>query len=165
MHPGERGVLSRTYLVHMPLAEARYLAGTGYGWPAAPHSRLASALREWLASLSRRRSGVVPVRKVIADVTSILEAVPLPQRPLHGPFGPGRSCPLLPGRVEYLGEGVVRLDEAAIGALAGLRGDDDFRVSYTDAGPVLSVGADTYLAREEIPGRGPDSPSEGCSRR
>lgn len=140
---------SRTYLLHLPQAEARHLAGTGPCWPATPQTRLAAALREWLAGLSRRRAAVVPVRKVVADLSLILETVPLPQRPLRGPFGPGRAGPPLPGQVEYLGGGIVRLDEDAITSLARLAASDDFRVCFSDAGPVLSVGADTYLAREE----------------
>lgn len=44
---------------------------------------------------------------------------------------------------------MVRLDEAAISALAELGEDEDFRVTFTDAGPVLAVGAERYLAREE----------------
>jgi len=134
----------------MPLAEARHLAGTGHGWPALPQDRLVAALREWLAGLSRRR-GVVQVRNVIAELTRILEAVPLPQRPVCGPFGPAGAGLWPPGRVEYLGGGIVRLDEEAVSFLASLPPDDDFRVTHTDAGPVLSVGAVRYQAREEEP--------------
>lgn len=140
----------RTYLVHLPLAEARHLAGTGHGWPATSQTRLAAALREWLVGLSRRRAAVIPVRKVVADLTLILESVPLPQRPLHGPFGPGRTGPP-PGRVDYLGGGIIRLDEDAVSSLASLAPGDDFHVIRTDAGPVLSVGTDEYLVREEEP--------------
>lgn len=134
---------SRTWLVHMPVVEARHLAGTGHTWPATPQMRLAAALREWLAGLSRRRAAVIGVRTVIADLSLILEAVPLPQRPVCGPFGPSRTGPRPPGRVDYLGGGVVRLDEAAISSLASLAPDDDFHITRTNAGPVLSVGADT----------------------
>ena len=141
--------MSGTYLVQMPKAEARHLAGTGHGWPATPDARLAADLREWLAGISRRRTTVIPVRKVLADLSVILERAPLPQRPLRGPFGPGRAGQPLPGRVDYLGGGIVRLDDAAISALAGLAHGEDFRVIRTDAGPVLTVGADHYLAREE----------------
>ena len=142
---------SRTWLVHMPLAEARHLAGTGHSWHATSQMRLAAALREWLAGLSRRRTAVIPVRKVFADLTLILETVPLPQRAVRGPFGPGRDGPPLPGQVSYLGAGIVRLDQDAITALASLATGDDFRVHYTDAGPVLTVGTDEYLARVEEP--------------
>jgi hypothetical protein len=140
--------MSRSYLVHMPLAEARHLAGTGPTWPATPGNRLAASLREWLAGISRRRTAVIPVRKVIAELTLILEAAPLPQRPLRGPFGPGLA---LPGRVEYLGGGVVRLDDTAISALTGLADGEDFKVTPTSAGPLLTIGTDSYLAREEEP--------------
>ena len=104
----------RTWLVQMPPAEARHPAGTSPAWPATPEARVITALREWLAGVSRRRSALVPVRKVVAEVSVILETVPLPQRPVCGPFGPGRTGLPLPGRVEYLGGGIVRLDEAAI---------------------------------------------------
>ena len=143
----------RTYLVHMPLAEARHLAGTSPAWPAVPESRLAAALREWLAGISRRRTASIPVRTVVADLTAFLETIPLPHRPLRGPFGPGRTGAPLAGRAEYLGSGIVRLDDAAISSLAGLPAGDDFKVIYTDAGPVLTVGADRYLASEEQPGK------------
>ena len=141
--------MSGTYLVQMPKAEACHLAGTGHGWPATPDTRLAADLREWLAGISRRRTTVIPVRKVLADLSVILERAPLPQRPLRGPFGPGRAGQPLPGRVDYLGGGIVRLDDTAISALAGLAAGEDFRVIRTDAGPVLTVGTDHYLAREE----------------
>lgn len=141
--------MTRAFLVHLPVAEARHLAGTSHTWPATPDTRLAVALREWLAGVSRRRSAVIPVRRVVADLTGLLEAVPLPQRPLRGPFGPGRHGLPLPGQVEYLGGGIVRLDEAAISALSGLADGEDFRVTLTDAGPILTVGTDHYPAREE----------------
>lgn len=73
---------------------------------------------------------------------------------------PARLAPIrtAPGRAEYLGGGLVRLDQEAISTLAGLADGEDFKVSYTGAGPVLTVGADRYLAREESPdpkGTGP----------
>lgn len=142
---------TRTYLAIMPLAEARHLAGTGHIWPASPDTRLGLALREWLAGISRRRAAVVSVRKVIADLNLILETAPLPQRPVRGPFGPSRTGLPLAGHVEYLGGGIVRLDETAISALASLADGDDFKVTRTDAGPVLSVGAEHYPVREEEP--------------
>ncbi len=143
--------MSRTYLVPMPLAGGRYLAGTGHTWPAAPQVRLAAALREWLAGISRRRTGVIPVRRVVAKLSLVLETVPLPQRPMRGPFGPSRAGLPLAGRVEYLGGGIVRLDDLALSSLAGLREGEDFRVTFTDAGPVLAVGRDSYVARREKP--------------
>lgn len=148
------------YLVHMPLAEGRHLAGACRGWPAAPHARLALAIGEWLAGLSRRRTTVVPVRKVIADLSLILETIPLPRRPVCGPFGPSQAGLHPPGQAEYLGSGIVRLDQDAISALATLADGEDFKATLTSAGPVLTVGNDTYLAREEEPGpRPPGTPS------
>lgn len=138
-----------TYLVHMPAAEARHLAGEHPTWPATPEARIAAALREWVHGLSRRRTAIIPVRKVITDLTLILEAATLPRRPVRGPFGPARDSLPLPGHVEYLGGGIVRLDDTALSSLAGLGAGEDFRVSYTDAGPVLKVGPDHYLARAE----------------
>ena len=143
--------MERTYLVAMPLAEARHLAGTSPAWPATPETRIAAALREWLAGISRRRTAVVPVRKVVADLAIILETAPLPRRPLRGPFGPGRAGMPLPGRVEYLGAGIVRLDHDAITALTALPPGEDFHARLIDAGPVLTVGPEQYLAREEHP--------------
>lgn len=147
----------RTYLVHMPSAEARHLAGADPAWPAAPEPRMAAALREWLHGVSRRRTAVVPVRKVVTDLTRILEAAPLPQRPVRGPFGPRPGGLPLPGRAEYLGGGTVRLDETAVRSLAGLAEGEDFRVVWTDAGPMLQVGADRYVACEEQQEHGPGS--------
>ena len=143
--------MTGTYLVHMPLAEARHLAGTGPAGPATAEARVINALREWLHGLSRRRTAVIPVRKVTADLNLILATVPPPQRPVRGPFGPSRAGPPLPGHVEYLGSGIVRLDEAAISVLTTLADSDDFKATCTDAGPVLTVGTDSYLAREEEP--------------
>lgn len=142
--------MTRSYLVQMPRAEARHLAGISHGWPASPQARLAAALREWLTGLSRCRSRVIAVRKVITDLSLILETVPLPARPVCGPFGPRQGHPL-PGRVDYLGGGIVRLDEEAISSLASLPPDEDYHVIRTDAGPLLAFGTDHYLAREEEP--------------
>jgi len=142
---------SRTWLVHMPLAEARHLAGTGHGWPASPQMRLAAALREWVAGISRRRTAVVPVRKVVADLTLILETVPLPQWPVCGPFGPGRAGTRCPAR--------WHISAAGSSAWTG-RPSDPWPASplaTTSASPTPTpgrscpVGADTYLAREEEP--------------
>lgn len=141
--------MTRTYLVQLPRAEARHLAGTGKASLPSPEARCVEAVREWLHGLRGRQEATVPVSKVAADLTLILGMVPASSRPARGPFG---GAPL-PGRVEYLGCGIVRLDDAAISALAELPDGDDFRVTITDAGPVLAVGADRYLAREEAPGR------------
>lgn len=146
---GHGGGEDRTWLVHMPLAEARHLAGTTHSWPATPQMRLAAALREWLAGVSRRRSTVISVRKVMTDLTCILEAVPLSQRPVCGPFGPARAGLRPPGQVEYLGGGIVRLDDDAVSSLATLGDGEDFRVVYETIGPVLTVGHERYIAREE----------------
>lgn len=140
----------RTYLVHLPKAEARFLAGAGVGWPATPEGRCVHAIREWLNGIRGRQAEDVPVQKVLDDLGPILAQVPLAERPAHGPFG-FRGNPPLPGRVEYLGGGTVRLDDAAISALAELCEREDFRVRFTDAGPVLWVGDDQYIAREEAP--------------
>ena len=45
----------------------------------------------------------------------------------------------------------MRLDDGAVSSLAGLRAGEDFRVSYTGAGPVLEVDPDRYIALEEEP--------------
>jgi hypothetical protein len=151
--------VTRTYLVEMPKAEARHLAGTGCGWPASPESRIVAGLRDWLHGLAGRRSETVPVGKVLDDLTSLLELATTAGKPVRGPFGPGRGGPSLPGHAEYLGGGVVRLDEVAISALAGLVEGEDFRAVLTTAGPVLLVGTDNYLAREEQPGPAPPPPA------
>ena len=155
---GHEDAASRTYMVQMPLAEARHLAGTSHGWPAASEARLAAVLREWLARLSWRRGGMIPVRRVVTDLSHILETVPLPQRPVRDPFGPGCAGLPLPGHVEHLGGGVVRLDDTALTSLAGLHDGEDFKVTFTDAGPVLSAGPDHYVARMEEPNAKPGSP-------
>lgn len=149
--------MSRTYLVQMPKAEARYLAGVGVSWPATPEAQCVHAVREWLNGLRRRRSGQVPVQKVLNDLDLILDQVPTAARPVCGPFA-ARNGLLPPGQVKYLGDGAVRLDDTAISTLAGLQEGDDFHVTHTDAGPVLSVGNDQYLAREEQPGALPPLP-------
>jgi hypothetical protein len=67
--------MSRTYLVQMPKAEARYLAGVGVGWPATPDARCVHAIREWLNGIRGRRSRCVPVQKIIEDLEPILGQV------------------------------------------------------------------------------------------
>lgn len=144
--------MNRTYLVHMPRAEARYLAGLGVGWPTSPEARCVHAMREWLNGIRGRKSRYVPVQKVLDDLDSILGQVPVAERPTHGPFASRGGGAHLRGRVEYLGGGAMRLDDAAISALTELREGEDFRVTITDAGPVLLVGPDRYLAYMEATG-------------
>jgi hypothetical protein len=121
--------MSRRFLVRMPRAEARHLAGTSRPWP--------------------------PVPGGPAVPGPCLAAVPGGQRPVRGPFAPDRHGLAPPGRVEYLGGGLVRLDEAALTSLAELAPDDDFRVTFEEGGPVLTVGTDRYAAREEALGEPP----------
>lgn len=143
--------MNGTYLVHMPKAEARHLAGIGPPGPAGPEARALAALREWVHGISRRRAATIPVATVVTDLTAILAIIPTAAAPARGPFAPpGDGGPLLPGQVSYLGGGTVRLDHDALHALAGLRSGEDFRVHFTNAGPVLTVGSDSYLAREEV---------------
>ncbi len=136
--------MSRTYLVHLPSAEARHLAGTGRPWPPGR-----SAARERPRATPPGGPGGSRMCQATLDPPAVA------QRPVRGPFAPGRGGQALPGRVEYLGGGTVRLDETAISSLAGLDPDDDFRVIFLGGMPVLTVGGDRYLAREEEPGRGP----------
>lgn len=142
--------LATVYLVQMPRAEARHLAGVGIcGWSASLEAACLHAVREWLAGVKACACETVPVSDVVADLELILSRVPETRGPRRGPFAPspGVGCP--PGRVEYLGGGVVRLVEDAVATLAGLGADEDFRVVATDCGPVLVVGEDRYLAREQ----------------
>jgi hypothetical protein len=158
------------WLVQMPRAEARHLAGTGGpAWPATPEARCVAALRGWLDGVTRSYRGTVPVAEIAADLTRILELAPVTAAPSRGPFGP-RQNGRRPGRVEYLGDGVVRLDEEAMSALAELGEGDDFRAVCTDAGPMLLVGTDGYLAYEERPEQAPqqiarDSDCHRCQRK
>ena len=141
---------SAVYLVQLPHAEARHLAGVGIcGWPASPEAACLHVVREWLAGIKARASVTVPVSAVVADLELILSRVPAARVPRRGPFAPrpGIGSPL--GRVEYLGGGLVRLDEDAVSTLAGLGAGEDFRAVASDGGPVLVIGKDRYLAREE----------------
>ena len=142
--------MTRTYLVHLPKAEARYLAGTGPAGPATLAARARTALRDWLHGVSRSRRRTVPVAKVVADLTVILSIAPAPMQQVRGPLRSRRAGPP-PGRAEYLGDGTVRLDEAAISTLSGLREGEDFRITFSNAGPVLAVGTDRYIVDEEEP--------------
>lgn len=119
-------------------------------WPATPETRCIHAIREWVNGLLQSRAASVSVRKIAADLEPILAAVPVADRPRRGPFTV-RGGRVLPGHVEYLGGGTVRLDEAAISSLAQLGYGEDFRVVFEDIGPVLTVGADRYVAQEEEP--------------
>lgn len=121
--------MSRYYIVQMPIAEARHLAGVGRARPA---DQLAAS------RASRSSGGRKPGPAGIAAAG----------QPARGPFVPDQYGIVPPGRVEHLGAGTVRLDEDAIGTLAGLGADADFRVIYADSGPVLLVGADSYPATE-----------------
>ncbi len=122
--------MSRYYVVHMPVAEARHLAGLGRARPAG-------------------RPGASPGSQSGGDPKPGLTRIPAAGHPVCGPFVPDRCGIVPPGRVEYLGAGTVRLDEAAVGSLAQLRADADFRVIFMDSGPVLLVGADRYPAAAE----------------
>jgi len=137
--------------VQMPKAEARHLAGVGVGWPATPEARCVNAIREWLNGIRDGKSKHVAVKEIIDDLDPILGQVSLAERPMHGPFASRGGRPPLPGRVEYLGGGVVRLDDAGISALAELREGEDFCVIFAETGPVLTVGTDCYLAHTEEP--------------
>jgi hypothetical protein len=47
------------------------------------------------------------------------------------------------------GHATVRLDRDAVAALAGLPDGDDFKVIFTGAGPVMTVGNDRYPVTED----------------
>ncbi len=136
--------------MQLPQPEARFLVGVGAcAWPASPEAACLHAVREWLAGLRARASVTVPVSAVVADLELILSRVPAARVPCRGPFAPRPRTGPPPGQVDYMGGGVVRLDEDAVSTLAGLGADEDFRAVATDAGPVLIIGKDRYLAREE----------------
>lgn len=141
--------MSRSFVVQMPNAEAKYLAGIGTPRPPTPETRCMDAIRNWLAGLETRWTDSVAVGQVSRELRSIMALFPEVKRPACGPFsGQGGGSPL-PGHVDYLGAGIVRLDDRALSALAGLPSGDDFRVTFTDAGPVMTVSGSGYLAREE----------------
>jgi hypothetical protein len=123
--------MSRCYLVQMPTAEARHLAGVGRPGPASGPS----------TGPANRSCGD-------GDREPGLTGLPAAGQPARGPFAPDQYGIVPPGRVEYLGTGTVRLDEDAISSLAGLGAGTDFRVIFADSGPVLLVGADRYPATE-----------------
>ena len=121
--------MSRSYIVYMPVAEARHLAGAGRARPAG-------------------RPGASPASRSGADREPGTTGSPAAGQPVRGPFVPDQHGIVPPGRVEHLGAGTVRLDEAAISTLAGLGAGADFRVIFADSGPELLVGADSYPATE-----------------
>lgn len=148
--------MMRTFLVVVPDAEAKHLAGVGSPGLSTAEARCVHAIRNWLTGLEKRRAHSVMVEQVSGDLRAILDLVPQADRPVRGPFTVlGRGVPL-PGRVQYLGEGTVRLDEHALSALTSLQPDEDFRVHVTDAGPFLTVSDASYPVREEQPVPGPD---------
>jgi hypothetical protein len=131
-------------------AEARYLAGIGPPRSATPEAWCCHQIRQWLAGLQHRRAATVPVTKITAELTAILDLIPSAHRPVRGPFAPRpHGGPPMPGRAEYAGHATVRLDRDAVQALAGLPDGDDFKVTFTDAGPVMTVGRDHYPVTED----------------
>ena len=112
------------------------------GWPTSPEAACLHAVREWLADVDARNAATVPVASVVADLELILARVPESRVPCRGPFAPRPRIGAPPGRVEYVGGGMVRLDEDAIATLAGLGAEEVFRVIASDGGPVLVVGKD-----------------------
>lgn len=143
--------MNGTYLVQLPRAEARYLAGVCTSWLATPEARCVHAVHEWLTGLLGSLAAQVSVCKIARDLGAILAAVPVADRPRCGPLSFQSAGWVLPGHVEYLGAGIVRLDRAAIGSLAGLGRGDDLKVVLEDIGSVLTVGDDRYVVREEEP--------------
>lgn len=141
---------TRRYRVDLPKAEGMRLAGVGMGWPATPEGRCLHAISAWLTGLERRASRAILVAKVCRDLWPLLEAVPLQQPPLRGSLAPpGHGNSPLPGHIEYLGAGTIRLDDAALSALAELPEGEDFRIAFTGAGPVMTIGTECYPARED----------------
>jgi hypothetical protein len=108
----------------------------------------------WLTGLRRRTTRAVTVAKVVNDLTPLLDQA-LAGQPACGPFAASGGQPPLPGRVEYLGGGIVRLDDTALASLAGLPEGTDFRTVFTDADPVPVVGCDRYAAHEGEPETNP----------
>ncbi len=140
--------MTRSYRVDLPRADGMRLAGIALGWPGTPEGRCVHAISQWLTGLERRGSRAVLVSKISRDLWPVLEAVPLGQRPHRGPFAPAApGGPALPGHVEYLGAGAVRLDDAALSSLAGLATGEDFRVTRTAGGAIMTIGTSHYPAR------------------
>jgi hypothetical protein len=142
--------VTRHYRLDLPKAEGMRLAGIGLGWPATPEGRCIHAISTWLTGLERRNTRAVLITKISHDLWPLLEAVPQQQPPLRGPFAPpGHGGSPLPGHVQYLGAGTVRLDSAALSALAELSPGEDFRILLTATGPAMVIGTASYPAREE----------------
>lgn len=136
--------------VELPRTDGMRLVGIGMRWPATPEGRCIHAISTWLTGLERRAARAVLVTKISRDLWPLLEAVPLRSRALHSSFDPSAEVgSLMPGHVTYLGAGAVRLDAAALSALAKLPEGEDFRVVTTAGGPVMIVGSEYYPAREE----------------
>ncbi len=141
---------NRNYRVELPRADGMRLAGIGMRWPATPEGRCVHAISTWLTGLEQRTSRAVLVTKISRDLWPLLEAVPLRPPALHSSFGPSAEAgSLMPGHVTYLEDGTVRLDAAALSALAELPEGEDFRVVTTASGPVMIVGTECYPALEE----------------
>ncbi len=137
--------MTRSYRLDLPKADGMRLAGIGMGWPATAEGRCVHAISTWLTGLERRASRAVLITKISRDLWPLLEAVPLQ----HDPFAPAHGGSPLPGHVTYLGAGTVRLDDAALSALAELPDGEDFRIVITAGGPVMTIGTRCYPAREE----------------
>jgi hypothetical protein len=145
--------MGRAYLVKFPGdAEALYLAGITRHPAASPAQACVQAIRDWLDRLKATGREYVSPQEISADLGPVLartEAAAAQHRaPACGPFAPGPAGRRPPGQVDYLGEGVVRLDDQAVATLAVLDYRDDFRISYDD-GPVLIVGSGRYPLTED----------------
>jgi hypothetical protein len=138
----------RAYLVTFPGdAEALYLAGITRHPHASAAQACVQAIRDWLDRLTAAGREHVSPQEISAGLGPVLaraEAAATHHRaPACGPFAPGQDGRTLPGRVHYLGGGMVRLDPQAVASLAALDYRDDFRISYDD-GPALIVGSGRY---------------------
>ncbi len=141
-------MVSGSYRVELPRAEGIRLAGISAGWPATPEGRCVQGISGWLAGVERRGSRCVLVSKLSRELWPLLEAVPLQCGPRAEPARGGSP---LPGRIEYLGAGAVRLDAAALSALAELGPREDFRVTFTSTGPILTAGQHHYHLTADAP--------------
>ncbi len=146
--------MTRAYLVKFPgEAEAHYLAGIARHPDASPAQACVQAIRDWLGRLQATGREYVSPEEISADLAPVLArteaAAGNRQGPECGPFAPDAAGRSRPGRVEYLGDGVVRLDSLALSALACLDHRADFRVTFEDGGPVMIVGHDRYTVTED----------------